>query len=108
MRVELTEMLWMDRHQELSLTEITELSGLSEIEIHELVDCGVIAPFDSGDASGTFGADSILAARTARRLRDDFDLDAAGLALALTLLERVHDLEAQLAALRAQKPSRIR
>ena len=47
-------------------------------------------------------------ARTACRLRRDFDLDAGGLALALRLLERIRGLEAQLEALRARMPHRYR
>jgi len=40
--------------------------------------------------------------RTAYRLRNDFELDTPALTLALSLLDRVHDLEAQLCELRAQ------
>jgi chaperone modulatory protein CbpM len=43
-------------------------------------------------------------ARTARRLRDDFELDTRGLGVALKLLERVADLESENLALRAQLP----
>jgi chaperone modulatory protein CbpM len=39
-------------------------------------------------------------------LRTDFELDAQGLALALTLLNRIHGLEAQLRDLSAQLPHR--
>jgi chaperone modulatory protein CbpM len=48
-----------------------------------------------------------VTARTAFRLRHDFELDEQGLAVALALLERVRDLEAELDALRAQLPGRI-
>lgn len=107
MRLELNEVLWLDQHQELSLTELAGLSGLSEAELDELVDCGVIAPVDPRAPQRSFRADCIIAARTACRLRADFELDAQGVALALTLLDRIHDLEAQLSALRAQLPRRI-
>lgn len=104
MKVELTEVLWLDAQQELSLTELVGLSGLSEAELHELVDFGVIAPVDPGAAQLIFHADCIVTARTACRLRTDFELDAPGLALVLTLLGRIHDLEAQLRDLSAQLP----
>lgn len=45
-----------------------------------------------------------MVARSASRLRKDFDLDAQGLALAVALLERVRDLEEQLRDLRARIP----
>jgi chaperone modulatory protein CbpM len=108
MKVELTEVLWLDEQQELSLTELAELSGLSEAEIHELVDYGAIVPVDPRAPLPTFYADSVVTARTACRLRTVFELDTPGLALALTLLGHIHDLEAQLRDLGAQLPRRPR
>lgn len=108
MKVELTEVLWLDEQQELSLAELAGLSGLSEAELRELMDYGVIAPLDPQAEPLVFRADCIVTARTACRLRTDFELDAPGLALALTLLGRIHDLEAQLRDLRAQFPHRPR
>jgi chaperone modulatory protein CbpM len=107
-RLELNEVLWLDEHHELSLTELAGLSGLSEAELDELVDCDVIVPVDPRAPQRSFRADCIVAARTACRLRDDFELDAQGVALALTLLNQIRDLEAQLNELRAQLPRRIR
>ncbi|HEX8009378.1 MAG TPA: chaperone modulator CbpM [Casimicrobiaceae bacterium] len=107
MRVELTELVWLDEHRELTLAELADLSGLSEAELHELEACGAIAPLDPSAATRTFGAECIVAARTAFRLRHDFELDAQGLAVALALLDRVRSLEAELRDLRAQLPRRI-
>jgi chaperone modulatory protein CbpM len=104
MRIELTEVLWLNEHHELSATQLAELSGLSEAQIHELVDYGAIAPIDPDAAQRSFDAQCIVVARTACRLRDDFELNTQGLALALTLLDRVHDLEVQLRDLRARLP----
>ena len=106
MKVELTEVLWLDEQGQLSLTELAGLSGLSEAELHELVDLGAIVPVDPGAEPLGFRTDCIVTARTACRLRTDFELDAQGLALALTLLNRIHDLEAQLRDLSAQLPRR--
>ena len=108
MRVELTEMFWLDEHHELSLQELAELSGLPEPEIKALVDCGAIAPVDPDAATHRFSAHWIVVARTATRLRNDFELDAQGLAVALTLLDRVHELEARLRDIEAQLPRRQR
>jgi chaperone modulatory protein CbpM len=108
MRVELTEVLWLDQQHELSLLQLAQLSGLPEALLDELVDYGAIVPIDPNAAQRLFHADCIVAARTACRLRNDFELDAQGLALALTLLERVHELEAEVRELRAQTPRRVR
>jgi chaperone modulatory protein CbpM len=106
MRVELTEVLWLEEHHPLSLSELAELSGLTEAELHELVDCGAIVPVDPHAGAPSFQADDIVAAKTAARLRRAFELNAPGLALAMALLDRVHDLEAQLNRLQAQVPRR--
>ncbi len=107
MRVELTEVRWLDQHHKLSLADLSGLSGLTEAELLELVDYGIFVPVDPKAAERTFRADCLVLARTASRLRRDFDLDIQGLALALTLLERIHELEAQLSDLRARVPGRL-
>jgi chaperone modulatory protein CbpM len=49
----------------------------------------------------------VVIARTASRLRDDFELDTGSLAVTLTLLERVRELEARIRELEAQLPGGI-
>ena len=102
--MKIEQAMWLHEQHELLLEELCELSGLSETELRELVDYGVLAPIDSDAQHWTFSADRLIVARSARRLRKDFDLDPHGVALAVTLLERVHDLEAELRDLRAKLP----
>jgi len=99
-----TEVVWLDEHRVVSLAELVEVSGLSERELLELVHAGVIEARDTGGAGYTFSAQIVTVARTACRLRDDLELDTHGLGVALRLLERVQDLEAEIARLRAQLP----
>lgn len=106
MRVDITEAVWLDAHHEFSLTELASLSGLSEGELRHLIDCEALRPADPGAAEVRFSADCLVIARTACRLRNDFDLDPGGLALALRLLDRIRSLEAELRALSAQLPHR--
>lgn len=106
MRIEATEVLWLEQH-ELSLTQLVDLSGLPRRVLEELLDCGAISPLP-GSGREVFGAAALRSARAAGRLRTDFELDAQALVLALGLLERVADLEAQIRELRAQQPQRIR
>ena len=108
MRIELTEVLWLDEHHELSLPELAELSGLPEAVLQELVDYGIIVPADTDAKPQTFHADCVAIARTACRLRNDFQLDTQGLTLAMTLLDRVHELEQRLHNLNAQLPRWLR
>ncbi|MBI4192663.1 MAG: hypothetical protein HY525_19285 [Betaproteobacteria bacterium] len=106
MRVELTEAVWLDERQQFSLAELADLSGMSEAELRQLIEYEALAPADPGASEVRFSADCLITARTACRLRNDFDLDAGGLALTLTLLNRIRDLEAELRALHAQLPHR--
>jgi chaperone modulatory protein CbpM len=107
MKAILTEMLWLDEQHTLSLSELAELSGLTHEDVEELVDYGVIAPVESGTTQATFHARYVVTAKTARRLRDDFELDARGVALAMTLIERMHELEERLRELQARFPRHV-
>ena len=104
MNLEFTEMHWLDAHQSLTLTELADCSGLSVTELSDLVDCGVLRPLEPAATEVCFGADCLATARAAARLRADFQLQPSGLALALTLLEQVRELEAQLRHLQAHLP----
>jgi len=96
--------MWLHERLELALEELCELSGLSETELRELVDYGVLAPVDPDAQHWAFGADRLVVARSARRLRQDFDLDPHAVALVVALLERLRDLEEELRDLRARLP----
>ena len=104
MKVELTETLWLDERGSVTLVELAECSGLSESELRELVDLGALEPLDAAAPQPSFGSRCIVAARTACRLRDDFELNTSALAVALSLLDRVHELESELQRIRARLP----
>ena len=104
MKLELTETLWLDERGSVTLVELSECSGLTESELRELVDMGALEPLDIDAAQLSFGSRCIVAARAACRLRDDFELDTSGLAVALSLLDRVRELEAELQRMRARLP----
>ena len=98
------EVLWLDEHRIVSLHELVEVSGLREEELLDLVQTGALPSLADPAGEITFSARVVTMARTACRLRDDFELDTRGLGVALRLLERVRDLEMEIARLRAQLP----
>ena len=106
MKPEPADAEWLDAHHEFSFAELVQFSGMSEAELRELVDYGVLTPTDPQQAAWTFSGDVVVTVQAAGRLRDDLELDAQALALALTLINRIRDLEAQLRNLRAQLPRR--
>ena len=99
-----TEVLWLDEHRVVSFRELVEISGLSEAELLDLVNSGALPARDASRGDLAFSAQVVTLARTACRLRDDFELDTRGLAVALRLLERVRELESEIARLRALSP----
>ena len=106
MNIELTEALWLDERAEFSLSELAELSGLTIAEVEELVEYEALAPAAAAPGEPVFKAQCLVTARIASRLRNDFELDSAGLALVLTLLERIRDLELRLQGLECRLPQR--
>ncbi|CAK0775195.1 chaperone modulatory protein CbpM [Gammaproteobacteria bacterium] len=104
METEHTEAVWLTEGQQFSFAELVELSGLSETELHELVDYGAVMPINPEASPLVFNGKCLLTVRTAYRLRISFDLELHGAALMVSLLDRIHELEAQLSSLRAQLP----
>lgn len=99
-----TDVMWLDEQRLVTLAELVQVSGLTERELLELVQDGVLPTREGGVSGYVFSAHVVTVARTACRLRDDFELDVRGLGVALKLLERVSDLESEIARLRAHLP----
>lgn len=98
------EVLLLDESRVLGLGELVEVSGLTREEVIELVQGGVIPVREVHGTNYVFSAHVISVARTACRLRDELELDTAGLAVALRLLDRVRGLEQEITRLRALLP----
>ena len=96
--------LWPDEQEVLPLRVVAEVSGLSESELMQLIDCGALVSFAEASGQRMCSVQAIAVARTARRLRDDFELETHGVAVLLAYLERIHELEAQVLALQARLP----
>lgn len=102
MNVEFSQWTLLGDQAVCSAEYLAEISGLSNQEIEELIDYGVIMPVDIASQPLSFHLRHVVTANTARRLRDDFELDQHGLTLAMTLMRRMVDLQEQLDALRAR------
>ena len=95
MKIEVTEVTWLDEQVEYSLEELAERSHLSRPELELLTESGAISSRD---------VRALVAAKTAARLRADFEIDLNGVALAMTLLRRIEELEVELCRWRARTP----
>jgi chaperone modulatory protein CbpM len=102
MKIKTSEWIWLNGHDVCSAKNLVEISGLSSEEFEELVDVGVIEPVDETAQERSFHVRYVVTANTARRLRDDFDLDINGVALAMTLMKRINSLHEELLAVKAR------
>jgi hypothetical protein len=107
MELEQADAVWLDDRLEFSFAELERFSGLSEAELRDLVDCGAVAPTNPQETEWKFSGDIVVTVQAAGRLRADLELDPQALALAVTLLNRIRELEAQIGSLRAQLPRRF-
>ncbi|MEO8755834.1 MAG: chaperone modulator CbpM [Casimicrobiaceae bacterium] len=92
-RLDVTEITW---------TQLISGSGMPEGELRELVSYGALVPRDPEAPAWTFEARWLVVARTASRIRHDFELDPHGVSVVLSYVERIERLEAEVQTLRAQ------
>ncbi|WP_426175321.1 chaperone modulator CbpM [Massilia sp. TWR1-2-2] len=91
--------VWLGEDEDCTIEHLADVSGLSVDEVEDLVVSGVIWPADAVTEPRCFHLLHVVTLRQARRLRDDFELDSNGVALAMTLLRRIKVLERALAML---------
>ncbi|WP_067700281.1 MULTISPECIES: chaperone modulator CbpM [unclassified Erwinia] len=84
-----------------TVTELCQVVEISQDDLYEIVGLGVISPLDA-EAIWLFDYQALSALRRARRLRIELDLEWAGTAMVLTLLEKIDRLEHDNAQLRRQ------
>jgi chaperone modulatory protein CbpM len=85
-----------------SLDELCRIARTSVERIALLVEFGILEPEGTGHEDWRFAPHALPVVRRAHRLTRDLGLDAAGVALALELLEEVETLRREVAMLRAQ------
>jgi chaperone modulatory protein CbpM len=106
MEIERIDAVWLEKRGEISVAGLAQLSGLPEAELRELVEYGALVPLNPDDAEWLFAGHCVVTVQIASRLRRDFELDPQALALALSLIGRIHQLEAELRKLRLLVPHR--
>lgn len=92
----------LDEEARVAFDELLAASGLAREELIELVEFGVFEPRGAEAGSWRFTSGTVVLARRAARLREDFGLNPAGMALALTYLERIEALERRIRELECQ------
>jgi len=98
--------MWVEKREQLSMERLAKMSGLSEDELLALVEYGALTPTNPDEAQYTFAQHWVMSIKTAGRLRHAFDLEPNALALTLSLIERIRDLQDELRKLRVTIPHR--
>src|SRR4051795_13203374 len=102
MRIQVTDAVWLNESDVCSIEHFAELSGMPLAEMQDLVESGAIRPTQENVEPASFAVQEVSIVIAARRLRDDFELDRHGLAVALSLLRRIRALETELRTVEAR------
>lgn len=86
----------LDEQVEISLQELCQACSISTEWVIELVDEGVLEPIGHEQTHWRFAGPSLPRARAATRLQHDLDINLAGVALALDLMEEIDTLRERL------------
>jgi len=101
MKIDQTELIWLDEHHEVSMDELLALTGLTSEALQHLLEIGALVAnnqneVDMATSELRFSSDSVVSIRTLSRLKADFELEQNSLGLMLVFLERIRKLELQL------------
>jgi len=88
----------LEEQIQLTLTDLCCACAVHTEQIIELVDVGVLEPLGGEPAHWRFGGASLHRARMALRLQRDLEINLAGAALALELLDEIESLRMRLRA----------
>ena len=86
----------LDEQAELSLQDLCHACSTSTEWVIELVDEGVLEPIGHDQSHWQFSGPSLLRARAAMRMQQDLQINLAGIALALDLMEEMEAMRERL------------
>ena len=86
----------LDEQVELSLHDLCRACSTSTEWVVELVDEGVLEPIGHERAHWRFSGPSLLRAHAAMRMQQDLQINLAGVALALDLMEEIEAIRERL------------
>jgi chaperone modulatory protein CbpM len=85
--------------RDLTLAQLCRACGLTVDVVRAMVEEGILEPQGTRPGHWRFSPDCLGRVRLARRLQMDLDVNLAGAAVALDLLERIARLEARIRSL---------
>jgi chaperone modulatory protein CbpM len=97
------DVMWMHAQHEITIVELAQASGLTEAVVRELVEYGALVPRDPRATQWSFSATYVATVRKAARLGTDLELETPVMALLISFLERINQLEDEVRRLDAQR-----
>ena len=86
----------VDEHTLFSVAELSRICSVEERYIVEFVEEGVLFPADAATTVWHFRGDTLLRVRRALRLQRDLEINLAGVALAMELMDEIDRLRREL------------
>ena len=101
MKTELLNGLVLDEEAELTLSDLCHACSRHAEWIVQLVEEGILEPAGRTPTQWRFSGTSLRKAHIAMRLQRDLDINLAGVALALDLMDEIETLQALVCRLRS-------
>ena len=86
----------LDEQHEISLRELCRVCSLDAVRIIEFVDEGILKPTGRAQVNWRFSSVTIQIVQRTVRLQRDLDINLAGVALVLELMEEIERLRSRL------------
>jgi chaperone modulatory protein CbpM len=84
---------WVEEEVDMTLGQLSDATGCSQATITDLVEQGVLEPQGDGPGAWRFAGSSLRRTRVALRLISELEVNPAGAAVALELLEQIDRLQ---------------
>jgi chaperone modulatory protein CbpM len=92
----------LTRDLRFSLIELCEATGVETRIVHECVEHGLLEPSGEEPSRWFFPGDAVRRVQIVTRLRRDLDINVAGAALVIEMLDELEDLRRQVSILEKQ------
>lgn len=99
-------MIAVEEHPQLTFEEICRAVGVSPDFVQEAISFGIIEPHEFSTQQWRFNSKEIRRLRIALHLHQDLEVNLAGAALVLDLLQRMEEMHVQLDILKKHFSSR--
>lgn len=86
----------LEEDSEVTLAQLCEACAVHAEAIEAMMEEGIVAPIGDEVSKWRFSRSSVVRIRTVLRMQRDLNVNLAGAALALDLLERIEELQARL------------